>query len=633
MMEISDDDVRTAGEVLDCIFDPEQVRFLKSTSSCSLHACPGSGKTTLLVAKLAILARKWGYRDRGILVLSHTNVARGEVEQRLVKEPRSSRLLGYPHFIGTIQSFVDRFIAIPYLRAHGVSEPRVDDDLFADRATSIFFARSGWQSYGTARSYLGRQRDEGRSTVATLHYSGAGLRLATEAGRLPGPDKPTTQQLSALKMRLSKEGIFRFSDMFAFAAEALNKYEFLRSGLQRRFPWIFVDEMQDTSREQDALLDSIFGGSACVFYRIGDKNQAIFSDSGDESSPTETPWASSIDLPRSHRLAPRLADLVSPLTVVHPLTLKGNDRRRDRAHTIFVFDESTISRVLPAFGDLVLREWPGVVPASFVAKAVGFRKSPPESASLPGSLKDYWPGFEPTPSEERCPRTKMIAAVRHGRRLVHQSGNFSAACRLVTDALARLVELAEGTRCTRQAFLEKCKCGALDDRAVKALIKELLRTECVSDERVWSHLSKAACSLLAPGLSGSPAAEARSYIAWDAAESSMPRNPGDRVFIHRADERQVAIEVTTIHAVKGETHDATLVLETYLRSHDVGQVLPFLAGKAAGRSTPGLIGHMKRLFVGATRPKELLCFAVHRDRMAEEQSAALATRGWSVRYL
>ena len=63
--------------------DAERIAVLREVKSCDVQAGPGSGKTTILIAKLAILARKWPSRDRGICVLSHTNVARKEIEQKI----------------------------------------------------------------------------------------------------------------------------------------------------------------------------------------------------------------------------------------------------------------------------------------------------------------------------------------------------------------------------------------------------------------------------------------------------------------------------------------------------------------------------------------------------------------------
>lgn len=99
--------------------------------------------------------------------------------------------------------------------------------------------------------------------------------------------------------------------------------------------------------------------------------------------------------------------------------------------------------------------------------------------------------------------------------------------------------------------------------------------------------------------------------------------------MHRAGEAEVAIEMATIHAVKGETHDATLVVETFLHEYDLELAVPFLLGKGSLKGKR-LLGHLKRLFVGATRPKELLCFALHEDHVNPEQEQTLTTAGWKV---
>jgi hypothetical protein len=83
----------------------------------------------LLVAKLAILARNWKSRTRGICVLSHTNVAREEIEQRLGDTDVGRRLLSYPHYIDTIHGFVRRFLATPWLLSAQHRFTAIDDEL------------------------------------------------------------------------------------------------------------------------------------------------------------------------------------------------------------------------------------------------------------------------------------------------------------------------------------------------------------------------------------------------------------------------------------------------------------------------------------------------------------------------
>ena len=110
-------------------FDAPRRAFLKRRTTVDVSACPGSGKTTLIVAKLAILAGKWPHRTRGICVLSHTNVAREQIEHRLGSSVAGQRLLSYPHFIDTIHGFVNRFLALPWLLSNGYPSPTIDDDV------------------------------------------------------------------------------------------------------------------------------------------------------------------------------------------------------------------------------------------------------------------------------------------------------------------------------------------------------------------------------------------------------------------------------------------------------------------------------------------------------------------------
>ena len=95
-----------------------------------MQAVPGNGKTTLLAAKIALLSRNWTSRAQGVCVISHTNAARHEVEKELLNHATASAFLSYPHFIGTVTGFVNKYIALPYLRGLGWGIQQIDDDAF-----------------------------------------------------------------------------------------------------------------------------------------------------------------------------------------------------------------------------------------------------------------------------------------------------------------------------------------------------------------------------------------------------------------------------------------------------------------------------------------------------------------------
>ena len=101
-IEITDQDIAEIEahfrKYFDCSFTGDGIReALKCVIPRDIQAAQRRGKTTLLVAKLAILSAKFPWRDTGICVLSHTNVAKTEVENLLTAHPTGHNLLRYPH--------------------------------------------------------------------------------------------------------------------------------------------------------------------------------------------------------------------------------------------------------------------------------------------------------------------------------------------------------------------------------------------------------------------------------------------------------------------------------------------------------------------------------------------------------
>ena len=152
--EITDDEIDNVCKLmgLDGVDAPRRA-FLKRRTTVDVSACPGSGKTMLIVAKLAILASKWPHRTQGICVLSHTNVAREQIEHRLGRSVVGQRLLSYPHFIDTIHGFVNRFLALPWLHSNGYPSPTIDDDVTTSYRRSVL----GRDYYGV-EAFLSKKR-------------------------------------------------------------------------------------------------------------------------------------------------------------------------------------------------------------------------------------------------------------------------------------------------------------------------------------------------------------------------------------------------------------------------------------------------------------------------------------------
>ena len=79
-----------------------------------VRACPGSGKTYCVVARLARLILNWKKDYQGIAALSFTNVAWQEIEKKYTGEIHIGGKISFPHFLGTIDSFINRYIFLPH---------------------------------------------------------------------------------------------------------------------------------------------------------------------------------------------------------------------------------------------------------------------------------------------------------------------------------------------------------------------------------------------------------------------------------------------------------------------------------------------------------------------------------------
>ena len=87
------------------------------------------------------------------------------------------------------------------------------------------------------------------------------------------------------------------------------------------------------------------------------------------------------------------------------------------------------------------------------------------------------------------------------------------------------------------------------------------------------------------------------------------------------------IQFDTIHGVKGETHDATLYLETEMKnSSDVVRILPYYGVGRIGSTT--LYNYSRKLaYVGMSRPRYLLCLAIQESTFVKSKNAF---QGWDI---
>jgi len=87
-------------------------------------------------------------------------------------------------------------------------------------------------------------------------------------------------------------------------------------------------------------------------------------------------------------------------------------------------------------------------------------------------------------------------------------------------------------------------------------------------------------------------------------------------------EGDINIEVATVHSVKGQTHCATLYLESFFykdgtKSYESERLKNAFLGNAIQSPAKRVQQSLKMVYVGFSRPTNLLCVAIHKDRFTQ----------------
>lgn len=660
MPEINDEDIHWISGLMKLRgLDEQRLEFLRSRETLDVSACPGSGKTTLLVAKLAILARNWKSRTRGICVLSHTNVAREEIEHRLGDTDVGRRLLSYPHYIDTIHGFVRRFLATPWLLSGQHRFTAIDDEL-----THRVRSKHMWEEPEDRRTlggFLGRRTfDTKLLRLASADFSNPRLRVAR--GNLPcGPDAQSYQIMSRAVGKAARQGYFCYDEIFLLGTAQLGERPSVAEGLRYRFPCVFIDEMQDTSAMQNDYMNTIFprdNPGICVT-RVGDPNQAIFESDVDTNGSDFPDRSRTVDISSSFRFDESIARLANPFAfraVTGGLSGRRSTDGGALRHTIFIFPDDDCSGVLDAYGRLVLQELPVDLHGKATISAIGYTHKdfdPADANPLhyPKTVGHYWEGYDRNAGSAKYRPPTLIERVRQAKRNLVKGDTAHHSVEEIAKGLLHLVNLTNLTTKIKVGARQHVQVQQLftdpeDLASYQQLVVELLFTPNIISIDSWSSYARRFSDLVSvlAGTHEQPET-ARGYLDW-VAESIEVVQEGTvqnavNTFRSTHENGVVDIKLGSIHSSKGQTHTATLVLETFNFEHFIASLLPWAAGqKIHGGRRPGkrITQRLLAMYVAMTRPTHLLCLAVSRRALGEGEAfdancLQLHEQGWDIQHL
>lgn len=247
----------------------QQCELVRFEGNLFAEACPGAGKTRAIVARfLRCTAEE---TRKGIGLLSFTNAAIDEVTKRCGEQPHV-RLA--PNFVGTFDSFINRFITKPlYVRQYGRT-PR--------------FIES-WQNVASASFRIGGMDRMPDLQLDWFEFDPS-LRATLRTDWVPAKNQRTFAPLVLTSQRLMearagtvcrdlvRSGTVSCAASRAVAAGYLSDpatHELVGTLLAARFKEVIVDEAQDCGPEELLVL-ALMRQYGVQVVAVADLDQSIF---------------------------------------------------------------------------------------------------------------------------------------------------------------------------------------------------------------------------------------------------------------------------------------------------------------------------------------------------------------------
>lgn len=199
-------------------------------------AGPGAGKTHNMVASI-ISALPELSPVRYMAVITYTNAAANNIYLRVSKQISIPENL----FIGTMHSFLNRFIVIP-------------------------FAGFGSEQVASEKLFLQCGLDDVYAKVESLKTKEKRIKTPKDAAILK----------KAIRVQLNKKGYITFDQSLSIAKDCVSNKNVGRA-LSNRLQFLFVDEFQDSGNDVFSIIENIRKVQKTKIYCVGDPEQYIQS--------------------------------------------------------------------------------------------------------------------------------------------------------------------------------------------------------------------------------------------------------------------------------------------------------------------------------------------------------------------
>ena len=256
--------------IIDSLNDAQREAVTASQDPLLVLAGAGSGKTRVLVHRVAWLIQVEGLSPYGILAVTFTNKAAGEMRSRIEK------LVGVPTrgmWVGTFHGLAHRLLRAHWQEAGLPQAFQVldsDDQYRIIRRVlkSLDLDESRWPPR-QSQWYINARKDEGQRPQHIEHKG----------------DPYQRQQIAiyqAYEELCQRSGLVDFAELLLRAHELWLQHPELLAHYQQRFQHILVDEFQDINPIQSEILKILVNNQkeGTSFWVCGDDWQSIYAFTG-----------------------------------------------------------------------------------------------------------------------------------------------------------------------------------------------------------------------------------------------------------------------------------------------------------------------------------------------------------------
>ncbi len=474
----------------------------------------------------------------------------------------------------------------------------------------------------------------------------------------------TTESGNELKKifeTLREEGIFKYFDSFEISSDYINSNINLTTLLQKRFKYVFIDEMQDLEEYQIKIIDDIFftKDSKTVIQRIGDKNQSIYNSSKrikevcdwkTREKETKNKKYKDLSFQNSLRLNSNVANLVDKFVFERPTkdyqVVGKFEESNLKPHLIVINRETTGEQLKNKFEELIktykLQECDKNVKNGFKIVSWVTEKEEDNNEIYLQKLFSTYSKKNHSPKEDyKCLKDYLYYYDKEKKTL-------ESIRKSILNSFTRILDLEEikdenGRRFRKSTLMQfiknqneehyngfKAKLYSWCFRIVVHQQNEEVFKEIVSFVNSndfiglnWQNLE----NYQSKSISKSNQFMISSDFKLKEEPKEVSKKKGD-----------IQIDLASVHAVKGQTHCATMYIESYFHNYELNKkkIKNCIQGEDHNiqkeTSNSQAVQALKMMYVGFSRPTHLLCFVVLEENVKDYLDSLCHTKGglWEI---